>query len=152
MSLFPMRRNGVRDPLIQLHNDVNEVFDRVFRGWGFPSAIDARSVWEPNLDVDEDDRHYYLHMDMPGVDTQDVSVEVDNGAIIISGEKRDEREKKGRRSYTSERYYGRFYREITLPLDADLEQLKAELKKGVLTVTIPKNASAARRTIPIQGE
>ncbi|AEJ39799.1 molecular chaperone (small heat shock protein) [Sulfobacillus acidophilus TPY] len=155
MSLLPMRRTNrseVRDPLVQLQNDMNDLFDRVFRGWGFYDTLDTRPLFAPALDVEEDDRHYYLHLDVPGVDIGDITVEVDNGALIISGEKRDEREKNSRRAHTSERYYGRFYREITLPQDADTEQLKAELKRGVLTVTIPKNASSTRRAIPIQGE
>lgn len=152
MGLVPMRRLTARDPLVQLQQDVNELFDRVFRGWGVADRVDAPSLLAPAMDFEEDDRQYYVHMDVPGVNIADVSVEVANGSLLISGEKRAEREQNGRHSHTRERYYGRFSREVALPQDADVEHLKAELKRGVLTVTIPKNGSAVRRAIPIEGE
>ncbi|MCY0879476.1 MAG: Hsp20/alpha crystallin family protein [Firmicutes bacterium] len=155
MSLLPVRRNNravSTDPLVQLQNDVNDLFDRVFRGWGLYDPMELRSVLTPALDIEEDDQHYYLHLDVPGVDRRDISVEVDNGVLTISGEKREEREKNSRRSRSTERYYGRFYREISLPQDADVDQLKAELKRGVLTITVPKTASSNRRVIQVQGE
>jgi HSP20 family protein len=155
MSLLPVRRSTrttSSDPLVQLQNDVNELFDRVFRGWGLYDPLELRSVLTPALDMEEDDRHYYLHMDVPGVDARDISVEVDNGLLTVSGEKREERERGSRRSRTSERYYGRFYREVSLPQDADVDQLKAELKRGVLTITLPKTKSSSRRVIQVEGE
>ncbi len=154
MSRLPVRRShqASSDPLVQLQNEVNDLFDRVFRGWGWYDPTALRSALMPALDVEEDDQQYYLHLDVPGVDRRDLSVEVDNGVLIISGEKREETEKGSRRQRSKERYYGSFYREISLPQDADVERLKAELTRGVLTVTIPKAASSNRRVIPVQGE
>ncbi len=155
MSMLPVRRSsreGLDDPLVQLQNDVNAVFERVFRGFGFYDPLPVRSVFAPPIDMDEDEHNYYLHMDLPGVERSDVVAEVDNGVLTIHGEKHLEREQGGRRSRSTERYYGRFYRQIALPQDADADQLQAELKRGVLTVTVPKSASSNRRQIEIQGE
>ncbi|PSR21852.1 MAG: heat-shock protein Hsp20 [Sulfobacillus acidophilus] len=155
MSMLPVRRNSretLDDPLVQLQNDVNAVFDRVFRGFGFFDPLAVRSGFSPAIDIDEDEHNYYLQMDLPGVDRGDVIAEVDNGVLTIRGEKRVEREQGGRRSHSTERYYGRFYRQIALPQDADVEQLNAQLKRGVLTITIPKGDSSNRRQIEIQGE
>jgi HSP20 family protein len=154
MARLPMRRTTrsvVRDPIVQLQNDVNELFDRIFQGWGWYDPRESESLLAPALDIEEDDKHYYVHLEVPGVNIQDISVEVDKGHLIISGEKRNETRTDDRRAHTTERYYGRFYREITLPQDADPEQMSAELNRGVLTVTVAKQASSTRRTIPIQG-
>ncbi|MCY0879546.1 MAG: Hsp20/alpha crystallin family protein [Firmicutes bacterium] len=155
MSTLPTRRSTrpmSTDPLVQLQNDVNDLFERVFRGWPLTPAQESRTIITPALDIQEDEERYYLSVELPGVDRQDVAVEVSNGILRIRGEKREEGDPATRRTRVTERYYGPFAREVTLPQDADLEHLKAELKRGVLTVTIPKVASANARTIPIEGE
>jgi HSP20 family protein len=152
MSWLPARRAADRDPLLQLQNDINQMFDRWLQGWGFYGNSSADFVLSPAMDIDEDDTHYYVHMDLPGVDAKDVSVAVENGALVISGEKREERKTQARRSRATERVYGRFYREVSLPSDADTDHLKAQLKRGVLTVTVPKTSNSRRRAIPVEGE
>jgi len=76
------------------------------------------------------------------MDEKDVSVCVKGGALVIEGEKRQEKEEKGKDSYLSERSYGAFRRNFTLPDEVDAEKVKAQFAKGVLTVTLPKTAAA----------
>jgi HSP20 family protein len=78
--------------------------------------------------------------ELPGMDEKDVEVLVDNDVLTIRGEKKSEHEDQGRRF--SERYYGRFERAIALPFEVDEEKAEASFKNGVLTVTLPKSATA----------
>lgn len=155
MSLLPVRRNsreGFDDPLVQWQSDITEVFDRVFRGFGFYDPLALGSVFSPAIDLQDDEKNYYLHMDLPGVDPSEVVAEVDSGVLTVRGDTHAQRESGIRRSRGTERYYGRFYRQVALPPDADVDQVQAQLKRGVLTVTVPKMASSHRRQIAIQGE
>ncbi len=86
---------------------------------------------------------YRIAVELPGVEEKDIDLSVDNGVITIKGEKRTTREEKGENWYFSERDYGSFSRSFRLPSDADEENVKADLKDGVLTVTVPKKAPEA---------
>lgn len=81
---------------------------------------------------------YKIAVELPGVDTSDIDVSVHDGVLTLKGEKRSEREEKGETWFFSERQYGSFTRSFRLPPDADQSKVKADMKEGVLTVTIPK--------------
>lgn len=153
MSLIPARRSSAmatRDPFVQLQNEMNQWFDRLTRSWGLPEL--GRDGLAPAMDMEENDSAYVLHLEVPGVSAKDMTISVEDGVLVITGEKHNERREQTRRVLTEERFYGRFYREIALPVDADLDHLTASIKQGILTVTVPKTASATRRTIEIEGE
>lgn len=95
---------------------------------------------------------YTIAMEVPGVAEEDIHLSVDQGVVTVKGEKRSSREEKGETWYFSERQFGSFSRSFRLPPDADEAAVKAELKNGVLTVTLPKKAPAApegARRVPI---
>ena len=130
-------------PFFALHREMNRMFDDVFRGFDLaPFGLDSRALdglgW-PQIDIDETDKEVRITAELPGLDEKDVSLEIANGVLSISGEKKSELEDKARRF--SERYYGRFERRIPLE-DVDEDKVSAAFKNGVLTITVPKSAEA----------
>jgi HSP20 family protein len=103
------------------------------------------------LDVEETDKEYRVTAELPGLEERDVEVLLQDGRLTVRGEKKIESENRNRTH--SERFYGRFERQILLDQDVDENAVSASFKNGVLTVTVPKNARAAERTkrIPING-
>jgi HSP20 family protein len=130
-----------------LHRDVSRLFEEAFRGFGESSFFGGRG-W-PSMDVEETDKEYRVSAELPGLDEKDVEVLLHDGVLTVRGEKKDESEDRNR-SY-SERFYGRFERQVSLDRDVDEGAVKATFKKGILTVTVPKSANAVERPkrIPI---
>jgi HSP20 family protein len=129
-------------PFLALHREMNRMFDDVFRGFdlartGSLGAFDTMD-W-PKLDIEEREKEIRITAELPGLDEKDVHVELANGVLSISGEKKSETEDRDRR--VSERYYGRFERRIPLE-DIDQDKISASFAKGVLTVTAPKSNEA----------
>src|SRR6201999_2552578 len=129
-------------PFFTLHREMNRMFDDVFRGFDLAPFGSTRGLdrlgW-PQIDVDETDKEVRITAELPGLDEKDVSLEIANGVLAISGEKKSESEDNARRF--SERYYGRFERRIPLQ-DVEEDKASAAFKNGVLTVTVPKSAEA----------
>lgn len=97
----------------------------------------------PASEASSDDGAYRIAMEVPGVEEKDIELTVEDGVVSVKGEKRTSREEKGETWYFSERQYGSFSRSFRLPPDADEAGVKAALKDGVLTVTVPKKAAEA---------
>jgi HSP20 family protein len=130
-------------PFFALHREMNRMFDDVFRGFDFPPRLTTSRMQEGfgcrQIDIDETEKEVRITAELPGLDEKDVSLEIANGVLSISGEKKMESEDKARRF--SERYYGRFERRIPLQ-DVEEDKASAAFKNGVLTVTVPKSAEA----------
>lgn len=105
----------------------------------------------PASEASSDDKTYRIAVELPGVDEKDIDITVDDGMVTIRGEKKESREEKGETWYFSERQYGSFSRSFRLPADADAGRIGADLKDGVLTLTVaraePEGAKA--RKVPI---
>jgi len=129
-------------PFFTLHREMNRMFDDMFRGFDLAPFGSTRSLdglgW-PQIDIDETDKELRITAELPGLDEKDVRLEIANGVLSISGEKKSESEDKARRF--SERYYGRFERRIPLE-DVDEDKVSAAFKNGILTITVPKSAEA----------
>jgi HSP20 family protein len=151
-DLIPWRRSrDVRgrpgdDPLIALHREMNRLFDDFARGFdlspfGLERWLDrAAGNWHwPNIELSETDKEIKVTAELPGLAEKDVDVELTNGVLSISGEKKTESEDKDR--LFSERYYGRFERRIPVE-DVDEDKVSATFQKGLLTVILPKLAQA----------
>lgn len=109
------------------------------------------SDWlSPAAEASQNGDAYRIAMELPGVGEDDISVTVEDGVLQIKGEKKSEREEKGDSWYFSERQFGSFSRSFRLPSDTDAAGVKAEMKDGVLTVTVPKKAQKkAAARVPI---
>lgn len=125
--------------------------DRLFDDFGRP----ARSIFNfglsgftpvPALEMAEKDKEYRLTAELPGMKEEDVEISIADGMLTISGEKREEEERKDEGFLLSERRYGAFERRVAFPAGIDADAVSAEFKKGVLTITLPKDAKAAERT------
>jgi len=119
--------------------------DPLFSGWG--DLLSAAGAFTPLADLEETDEAYVAEIELPGVKLEDLTVEVAGRLVTVSGE-RKEKERIGilrRRTRT----VGRFHYEVLLPGDVDEEHVDASLHEGVLTVRVPKPASARPRRIPV---
>jgi HSP20 family protein len=148
-------RRGEDNPVFTLHREMNRLFDDVFRGFDLaPFGNDrllGRAMGWPNIEVSESNTDVKITAELPGLDEKDVEVQLANGVLAISGEKKTENEDKDR--LFSERYYGRFERRI--PIDeVEQDKVAASFKNGVLTVTLPKSRAAQQKVkrIAINGK
>ncbi len=110
------------------------------------------SEWlAPASEASSNDKAYRIAVELPGVEEKDIEVSVDDGVVTVKGEKRESREEKGETWYFSERQYGSFSRSFRLPADSDPDSIDADLKDGVLTLTVARAAPevAKTRKIPI---
>jgi len=96
--------------------------------------------FSPSSEAASTDDAYEVSVELPGVSEDEITVEVHDGRLTVTGEKRDSREEKGKDYYFSERVYGSFRRAFRLPIDADEESISASHKDGVLTIRIAKHA------------
>ena len=116
-------------------------FNRVF-GKAFAPArtVDENCdcVWRPGVDIYEEDNGVTLKADLPGIDKKDISIDVKDGVLTLSGERSDESETKEKNFYRRERTYGKFQRVFTLPEGVNADDIKADFKDGVLKVHVPK--------------
>ena len=110
------------------------------------------SVWIPAVDMCETENEIVVHAELPGIDKDDLSVEVEDDHLIITGERRFERGVHEENYHQIERSYGEFYRALRLPAPIDVEQIQANYNNGLLTVLLPKTESARPKTIEIKGE
>lgn len=120
-------------------------FDELDELTQLPALAQATNLWTPPLEVFERGNDLVVRADLPGLSRDDVNVEVDNGVLTISGERRAEQEESRGGVYRSERSYGAFSRSVALPEGVNEEQVKATFKDGVLDVTIPKPSEQQRR-------
>jgi HSP20 family protein len=116
-----------------LQSEVNRIFDTFFGG----NETRARR-WVPAMDLVETEDHLVLRADLPGLEQDDVNVEVKDGVLTISGERRAEQEQKSEGFHRVERAFGSFSRSLLLPDGIDAEKVAADFDKGVLEVRIPK--------------
>ena len=140
-----LHRDVEANPFLTLHREMNRMLDDVFRGFDlarFGSAAAFEGMGWPRIDIEETDKETRITAELPGLDEKDIALEIANGVLSISGERKSESEDKDRRF--SERYYGRFERRIPLE-DVDEDKANASFAKGVLTITMPKSSEAKER-------
>ena len=124
-------------------------FDRDF--WDAGATL-QRPAWTPQVETFRRGDKIVVRADLPGLRREDVNVEIDNGMLTISGERREENEDEGDGYYRSERSYGQFYRALPLPEGVSEEQCEATFKDGVLEVTLPAPKPEERKAkqIPVR--
>ena len=154
------RRPAGQDPFT-LFRQMTSDFDRMFEGFGTPAVrwpmlrtrpLIESANWLPEVDVFEKDNRLVTRVDLPGMKKEDVKVEVTDGHLTISGERKTESEEKKEKFYRSERQYGSFYRAVPLPEGVKLEDVQATFSDGVLEVSVPLpvKAEAKARTVEVK--
>ena len=106
--------------------------------------------WTPAMDIQETDGEYLIKADLPDVTKDDVKVEIRDGTISVSGERKQEKEEKREGYFHSERSYGKFYRSMLLPEGVKADLIAAHFNNGVLEVTVPLAEKAKRQEIPVK--
>lgn len=109
----------------------------------------AAAKWTPSVDISEDDNEYLIKVELPEVKKEDVKVTVENGVLTLRGERKFEKEEKGRKYHRIERSYGSFMRSLSMPDDADAEKVAADYKDGVLQIRLPKSEAKKPRQIEV---
>jgi HSP20 family protein len=107
-------------------------------------------TWSPAIDVHDAKNHYVVKADLPGLAKEDIDVTVENNQLIIKGEKKQEKKDEKDNVIRSERFYGSFYRSLSLPTDVDGEKVKASFKNGTLEIELPKKEEAKPKQISVE--
>lgn len=143
-------------PLSSLRREMDRLFDDFFRtpsfgglGSRFGEFGGMGMNW-PTIDVEERDNEVLVTAEVPGMTDKDVELLLDNGMLTIRGERKGERNERG----YSERFFGRFERQIPLPASVDEEHCNADFQNGLLTIRLPKTreATESRKKIPINAD
>jgi HSP20 family protein len=145
----------------RLSDDLDELFGQLVGGaatsrsgavaGALPFVADAPADWIPAIEAFQRDGKLVVQADLPGLQADDVTVEIDDGILTLSGERCEEREVDQSDARRTERRYGRFTRSIALPEGARTDEVQASFRNGVLEITVPlSQSSQQRRTVQIQ--
>lgn len=139
------------EPLSRLRSEIDRMFDDFPRR--FPTLQLGRlgeHLSMPAVEMTETRKAYKLTVELPGIDAKDIKVEVEGDMLVISGEKKEEREEEEQGYRLSECSYGAFERRIALPSGADADRISAKAKNGVLRINLPKNEKAVAKTRKVE--
>lgn len=140
--------NMVRwDPFRELEG-IQTRLNRIFGG-SMEGEAATFADWAPAMDVQETEAEYVIKADLPEVKKEDVKVQFENGVLSIEGERKMEKEEKGKKFHRVERGYGCFVRRFALPNEVDGAKVAAEFKDGVLNVHLPKTADKKAVTVKV---
>ena len=144
-----VRWEPVRE-LASLQGEMNRLFNTFF-DTPMPTGGNGQSArrWVPAMDLVETDEHFVLKADLPGMTEADISIELENNVLSISGERKAEHEARRDGFYRVERSFGHFARSLTLPEGIDPDAVAAEFADGVLEVRIPKPEARKPRRVTI---
>jgi len=141
MKLIQRERSGLVLPglgrLANLQDELERLFESPLRAWA------------PALDVREDKDNFIIRAELPGLKREEIDVLLQDGALVISGERKFEKAEESTEVHRQERYYGKFQRALTLPEPVAADKVKADYKDGVLTVTLPKTEEAKPKKIDV---
>ncbi len=151
MKNLPVKRKdemavsrSIEHPFETLNRRMNDLFEGFFKDpatAGFPELGLSKNMGlvSPKFEVSETDNAFLVSAELPGMDEKDIELAVDQNALILKGEKKQEKEEKKKNYFYSERSYGHFHRTIPIPDGVDKSKVKAKFNKGVLSVVLPKN-------------
>ena len=147
-GLAPSQGGSAPAELNRLRREIDRLFEEPF-SFLAPSTSFFEG-WTPAVDIYEDNDKYVVKVELPGIKNEDIDVSLDDNTLTISGERKQEEEKKEGDTYRSERYFGRFQRSVTLPARVDANNIEAIYKDGVLTITVPKTEEAKPKQIEVK--
>jgi HSP20 family protein len=134
-------------PTLGRLTDLRDEIDRFFEA---PLSRTSEFLgWSPAFDVYEEKDNYVIKAELPGMKKEDISVSLHDGDLIISGERKSETKSEGTEVYRAERFFGKFQRSVSLPKTVAANNVKAEYKDGILTVTLPKSEEAKPKQIQV---
>jgi HSP20 family protein len=136
--------------LEEMSDRLNRVFSRpALRTTGGKETLTVAD-WIPTVDISETDDEYLIKAEVPEIKKEDVKVTVEDGVLTLQGERRQEKEEKGKKFHRVERSYGSFVRSFTLPESVDENGVRAEYKDGVLSLHLPKTEQVKPKAIEVK--
>jgi HSP20 family protein len=132
-----------------MHNELNRMFDSsVLRNFRSDEDI-SFGLWNPAVDLYEKEDSFVIKAELAGVDKDNISIDLKDGVLTLSGERSNDSEAEEDDYYRRERTYGKFRRAFSLPADVDADKIKADFKDGVLKITVPKPEERKPKQITI---
>jgi HSP20 family protein len=138
----------ISDPFSVIRREMNELFSNF---WGPNGNGTLPTQFAPALDVAEKDNCFELHMDIPGMESKDIDIQVQGNTVTVTGSRKEEKEEKGTTFHRIERSSGSFSRTVTLPCNVAEKEVAADYNNGVLSVVLPKSEDAKPRKISVKG-
>ncbi len=139
---YGMARRGI-DPFTAMRREMENLLESFTQGLEGAPEVSENGFFSPVVEVKEDEKGLTIAAELPGIEPDDVSVELDNGVLTLKAERKMEREedkeeKEGVKYHVMERAYGTFLRRFSLPWEADEDKIEANFDKGVLTIFVPR--------------
>jgi len=136
-------------PLAGLRHDLDSVFDSFLTPAAGGARPDLDRAWAPAYEIAEEEGHYLVSLEMPGIPKDEIKIEVADNVVTVSGERKVKTEKQEGSARYGERRYGKFLRSFTIPAGVDTSKIEADYQDGVLTLAVPKAESARPRQIKL---
>ena len=135
--------------MTSMHNQLNRMFDSPFFRSHRSDEDVSFGLWNPAVDLYENEDRFVIKAELAGVDKENISIDLENGVLTLSGERSDDSEVNEDNYYRRERTYGKFRRAFSLPADVDSDKIKAEFKDGVLSIEVPKPEGSKPKQIVV---
>jgi len=135
-------------PYVPVLGSFRDEMNKLFESFSGRNATGMGLV--PPLDISETDENILVKVEAPGIEPKDIDISVSGDTLTIKGEKKLEKEEKGKNYHFVERSYGSFSRSVGLPASVNSDQVKAEYKKGILEITLPKSEKSKAKKIPVK--
>jgi len=148
MAFLPRRRSEGGGAIAGLQSEMNRLFENFFGRSELP-ALFGGNVFAPAVDVVETKDAILVKAELPGIDSKDLDISITGDLLTIRGEKKSEREEKGKNFHRMERSYGSFTRTVEIPSYANTDKVLADYKDGVLTVSLAKKEEAKEKTVKV---
>lgn len=152
--------------LERMSNDMSRQMDSLFRDFGSSNFFndyfgggnvlrqflnDRTGMFSPRVDIAEDEKNIFLHVELPGMDKENVSVSIsDDRVLTVKGERKNEMKDSGKNFVRMERSYGSFTRSFQLPENAKTDGISAEFKNGILNITLPKVEEPTSKQVSVE--
>lgn len=143
---MPTKKGALRD-LVELQSRLNSIISEVMEP-AVKSETEDVSLWVPSADVIEDENNYYIEMEVPGVELNNIEILSENNSVRVKGERKISREIVPENVYRMERFFGLFFREFSFGSQIDRDRIEASFENGVLTIILPKKNE--KKKIPIR--
>jgi HSP20 family protein len=131
-------------------DEIQQRLNRLFLERTTKSGETNFADFMPAVDIEETDAEFIVKADLPEVKKEEIKVHVQEGVLTIEGERKQQKEEKGKRFHKIEREYGRFVRRFALPIEVNAEKVRAEFKDGVLSIALPKAPAVTPKMIDVK--
>lgn len=150
MLILAIRREGPFGDLISLQERMNRLFDESLSSFGEKEEKLFPGTWSPAVDIYETPEEFIIKAELPGIDINDIDIEIKDNTLVLKGEKRFEKRVTKENYHRMEMFYGPFQRSFTLPNIFQHAKTKAKLKDGVLEIILPKTEFKKTKKIEVE--